>query len=446
MRGIGRSACASRRGAADDLAQVPSRIDLTYDRETSMPSDTKHHRIRAAVFAAALLCAIVLTARADDKAAVPAIHDITTAEAQARKTTLKEAVAVPMDVASGRPAIDVMIGGKGPFRFVVDTGASHTVINTDLATELGLKSKGKTQLGDPMNPHAIDAEIVELPSLEIGGARFEGVQAAAWDQGSVLGRDGPRGVLGFPVFHDVLLTFDYVDKQMRLTNGKLGKADGKSVLDYRSPNGIPAFTISVGGTKLEADLDTGSGGYLSVPKGEQDKLKFAGPLQVVGRARTVNTEMVLRGAQLDGAFEIGQFKVDNPFIMISDELPHANVGSRALAPFALTFDQRASVVRFEQKGPLVAPPAPGKGQAHGPSPSGLAFGVVPGSEVTVAEVAPGSPGEKAGLKAGDQVVKINDIAIAALDEDALRKQLRTSPLKLTLQSGETTRDVTVTFP
>jgi len=43
-------------------------------------------------------------------------------------------------------------------------------------------------------------------------------------------------------------------------------------------------------------------------------------------------------------------------------------------------------------------------------------------------------------------VKINDIAIAALDEDALRKQLRTSPLKLTLQSGETTRDVTVTFP
>src|SRR5207237_9515453 len=96
----------------------------------------------------------------------------------------------------------------------------------------------------------------------------------------------------------------------------------------------------------------------SVPKSYQDQLKFKGPLVEVGRARTVNTEMVLKGAELEGALGLGQFRWENPLLLVSDELPMGNFGSKALYSFAITFDQREQAMRFEQKAPLVSPTMP----------------------------------------------------------------------------------------
>src|ERR1700692_139542 len=38
----------------------------------------------------------------------------------------------------GRVVVPVMINGRGPFRFIVDTGANHSTISPGLARELGL--------------------------------------------------------------------------------------------------------------------------------------------------------------------------------------------------------------------------------------------------------------------------------------------------------------------
>src|SRR3984957_10417296 len=38
----------------------------------------------------------------------------------------------------GRIVVPVMINGQGPFRFIVDTGASHSVVSPALAAKLGL--------------------------------------------------------------------------------------------------------------------------------------------------------------------------------------------------------------------------------------------------------------------------------------------------------------------
>src|SRR5258708_161374 len=40
----------------------------------------------------------------------------------------------------GRPIVDVSINGTGPYRFILDTGASMTVIADDLKIELALPS------------------------------------------------------------------------------------------------------------------------------------------------------------------------------------------------------------------------------------------------------------------------------------------------------------------
>jgi len=375
------------------------------------------------------------------------------------KTSIAAPVEVPMGSMAGRPTIDVMINGKGPFRFLVDTGAGTTVINQDLAKELGLAVVDTTRIGDPMNPNAIKADVVEVPSMTIGGATFETFTAASWDRGYLI-RAGetnpPRGVIGFPVFRELLVTFDYVDKKLRLASGSLPKADGKTVVPYDAPMGIPEFTVNVGGVDVTTHLDTGSGGFYSVPKRYLDQLKFKGPLEEVGRARTVNTEMVLKGAELDGKLSLGQYAWEKPFVIVSDELPLGNLGGQALASFAITFDQRAQAMKFEQKAPLVAGrPTPRTSQvaqavnasAPGPPASVLRFGSHGGpGDLFVYDVAADSPAAKAGVTPGEKVLEVNGTPIASMPEDQVRAAMRTSPLKLKLLKDATTHEVTIVFP
>jgi predicted aspartyl protease len=406
--------------------------------------------------AAALLALAAVPAFAQD---APRHHGPTPDQVRPARTTVAAPVEVPMGSMAGRPTIDVMIDGKGPFRFLVDTGAGTTVINQDLAQELGLAVLDSTRIGDPMNPNAIKAEVVQVPTMTIGDAKFETFTAASWDRGSLI-RAGetnpPRGVIGFPVFRDVLLTFDYVDKKMTIAPGSLPKPDGKSVIPYNAPMGIPEFTVNVGGVEVTTHLDTGSGGFYSVPKRYQGQLKFKGPLEEVGRARTVNTEMILKGAELDGKLALGQFAWEKPFVIVSDELPMGNLGGQALASFAITFDQRAQAMKFEQKAPLVSGrPTPRTSQvaqavnASGPAPpaSGLRFGSHGGpGDLFVYDVAPDSPAAKAGVTAGEKVLEVNGTPFASMPEDQVKSAMRTSPLKLKLMKDGAAHEVTIVFP
>src|ERR1051326_8132692 len=131
-------------------------------------------------------------------------------------------VSVPMDLSSGQPVVEVYLNGKGPFRMFLDTGAGSTVLDRSLADELALRHVGKTRMGDPANPEAIAADLVRIDSLRIGPASFEGIEAASWDR-SGLRRDAnpPRGVIGFALFRELLLTLDYPGAQVRLAHGTL---------------------------------------------------------------------------------------------------------------------------------------------------------------------------------------------------------------------------------
>ena len=52
---------------------------------------------------------------------------------------------VPMLNFGGRPVVEVMINNKGPYRFIFDTGASVSVIDTSVAAELSLGDAPKIQ-------------------------------------------------------------------------------------------------------------------------------------------------------------------------------------------------------------------------------------------------------------------------------------------------------------
>src|SRR5262249_48345011 len=139
----------------------------------------------------------------------------------------------------------------------------------------------------------------------------------------------PRGVVGFAVFHDLLEAIDFPAATLRLTRGHLGE-HGRGVVAYRAPDGIPLVPVSVAGVSMDAHLDTGSPGFLSIPERDSSRVRFAEPLREVGRGRTVNSLVTFRGATLDGAVRVSAASFDRPLVVLSDVLPVANLGSRAL--------------------------------------------------------------------------------------------------------------------
>jgi len=272
------------------------------------------------------------------------------------RTLVQGTVIAPIDVSKGQPVIEVRLDGKGPFRFYLDTGAGTTVINGDLAKELGLAVLDSTRIGDPVNPMAIRADVVELKSIEVGTARFEGLRAVTWDRSTLRpGPDSPRGVLGIGVFHDVLLGLDYPKSELRLQSGMLPEADGARILDYRSPQGIPVIPVTVGDRIYQAHLDSGSPSLLSLPLAHQDSLRLLAPPKEIGRGRTANTELVIYGAQLADTMRIGSHVFPQAMIRFNDRLPDANLGGGALREFVVTLDQKNRRVRFDRTG-RPAPP------------------------------------------------------------------------------------------
>ena len=149
---------------------------------------------------------------------------------------------------------------QGPFVFGIDTGGAQggARIDSSLMETLALKASGQVQATDGSGRNPQMAEMVKLESIEIGGLRFTDVTA-----GSRNYRKSPRplnidGILGLSVFSEYLVTLDYPAKLLRLEKGELPKADGAEILDYKKQGGIPLLELSVGCTKIDAHLDSGT--------------------------------------------------------------------------------------------------------------------------------------------------------------------------------------------
>jgi predicted aspartyl protease len=91
----------------------------------------------------------------------------------------------------GRVVAPVMVNGRGPYRFIVDTGANRSVLSQELATTLGLTPIG---VGEVHSVHDVTpAPLVQLNSLQYGDVILPPLVAPLL-QGPVLA--GQAGLLG----------------------------------------------------------------------------------------------------------------------------------------------------------------------------------------------------------------------------------------------------------
>ena len=268
----------------------------------------------------------------------------------------------PMVERYGKPYIMVTINGKGPFRFIIDTGTGgDALVTPELAAQLGLPTVGHTTLSDPSGQGGKRAPIVLLDSLEFAGVQFTGIRALSHP---FFAEAGPcDGLLGFTLFRDYLLTLDFPNRLVTLASGALAPDGDKSVLSFRMPEGIPIASLKVDGLEpVEAQLDSGGGG-LVIPEKLAAHLKYDIDPVVFASGHSVSTRFEMKAAKLASDVKLGRYTFTHPVIEIQPAFPLVNFGSPPMQIFAITFDQKNLLVRFtsnQKRFTLSVPPYPAR--------------------------------------------------------------------------------------
>ncbi|MGW0826608.1 aspartyl protease family protein [Streptomyces sp. NPDC002845] len=110
----------------------------------------------------------------------------------------------------------VSIHGEGPYTFVLDTGASSSVVDDDLARELDLPRTGKRQpisgvIGEDTVP------VVSVREWKVGDISLDATDTTVVDLDSLHGDRPIEGLLGSDVLSDFgQITVDYEKETLRL--------------------------------------------------------------------------------------------------------------------------------------------------------------------------------------------------------------------------------------
>jgi hypothetical protein len=251
-------------------------------------------------------------------------------------------VTVPMLDVGGRPVVELSINGSGPYRFILDTGASRTVVADDLIAELKLPAINGADSG-PVRIDTLGLDTLMMTDVTVarGGAMLAGLNGQV------------RGVLSAQAFPGSLLTLDFIDKRVSVRRGELPPADGRRIFAYDADDPLPRVPVRIDGTEYRLHFDTGAPAGMSLPLARARTLGLEGQLVERGRARVVTGVFPVFEAPFTGRIELGDFVLPITAISFSDlrpgpAPPPGLIGMKLLQDFVITLDTRNRRVRFEK--------------------------------------------------------------------------------------------------
>ena len=111
--------------------------------------------------------------------------------------------------------VEVCINERGPFDFLVDTGSNTTLLDPELAAELGLHAKDKLQIASLSSAAGVPRYF--LGKLSVGTASLSNLEALALPLTQLRALDGNiRGVLGMNFLLHFSFRLDFDQPAMEL--------------------------------------------------------------------------------------------------------------------------------------------------------------------------------------------------------------------------------------
>lgn len=171
-------------------------------------------------------------------------------------------VTVPTQFRAGTPHVMASINGRGAMPLLLDTGATLSVFEPEVATDCGLMPSGGRRVQIRGVHGAAGASQAVMNTMDLG--RWHATNVACLVRGSSSSRPGGLGsaILGMDHLrrHCSFLTIDYRRSGVELGFSHAFQPTSRAVTrtPLRWMNGMPVIRVSSGGISWDAVVDSGS--------------------------------------------------------------------------------------------------------------------------------------------------------------------------------------------
>lgn len=261
---------------------------------------------------------------------------------------------------SSRLSIEVKVNGRGPYHFLVDSGADRSVIGTGLAEQLDLATGATVTLNSIAGKSSIGT--VELDDLQIGNSMVHGIHAPALPEQYL----GSQGIIGIDALSEQRLMLDFDKKTITLQDPHRVTAaavDGEEivVMARRRHGQLILTEVSIPEGRVYAIIDTGA--QLSMGNSALLARIFRGRKPPVQRPITVISvtgQSITASLVILPKLKIGRMTLLNLPVAFADVPPFALfgvadqpsllLGTDALQTFSrVSLDFRQRKVRFQMR-------------------------------------------------------------------------------------------------
>lgn len=338
--------------------------------------------------------------------------------------------------------VDVAVNGGEARPFILDTGASGTVVDAAAAEVEPDAERGAVTMRGAGGEEEL--ALVQLDSLALGGARLLGPTVALGDLAplrQLVGAD-VAGVLGYDFLRHFVVKVDYENSLVTFYEpASFADPAGVAFIPAETGSGHPIVEMAVGGHRGLFVVDLGNPGPIILDGGyvaEHDLIaeadaKLPALMRGAGGPKATEAWVVRMGEAT-----IGPYKVAGPIVVLpaaADAVPLCgddlvgNAGWEVLSRFTFYVDYPGDRLGLAPSARFDAP--------FDYDRTGLLLQYA-GDHYVVAEVAATSPAA-AVLAVGDKVVAIDGKAVAEVPPPAwarLRSQPAGTALKLTVERGD----------
>jgi hypothetical protein len=318
------------------------------------------------------------------------------------------ATTVPFELINNHMYVEVKLNGKS-YDFLFDTGGRNVVTPTT-ARALGLTTQGALQ-GGGVGEKSEDVGLTKVAHMTIGAAHLDDqtfVVIALESLGAVEGRP-VTGIFGYEVFKRFIVRTDYEKQQITLSDPGSFKYSGSGTrVPFTFIDTQPVVDGEIDGLKGTFTLDTGSRASLDlsspfVVRNDLVKRWSANFHGVSGWGAGGAARASFARAKM---FLLGGVPIPGPVVGLSEQRKGAesdiyvagNVGAGILKRFNIVWDYPHLQIFFERNANYAQPDVFDR--------AGL-WANLGDHGFTVVDVISGGPADRAGLKAGDDIVSVD---------------------------------------
>ena len=182
-------------------------------------------------------------------------HDVVSEREIVDSTTQTDDVAFKRDMHE-RMTVPVMIGGRGPYRFLVDTGADRTAISRELANRLQLGRREDARVHSVTGADMV--ATARVPLLELSKKRVELIDAPLLERRHM----GADGILGVDSLSSQRVLFDFKANRLSIVpsaKSSLPVERGAIVVTAKARRGHLILTqAKANNRRINVVVDTGA--------------------------------------------------------------------------------------------------------------------------------------------------------------------------------------------